>query len=156
MYQVHYTLNNLTTTYKEARDALVDSVKVLQHYNIVNGIKHYELLTSSNHKCIPPLADIGLDTIRIKVETTTRPLDWLYIEKHYKLNEIPDLPSSPKVMLTEVINPVAHKYVVTIRNINMLGIDTIASTIKMNPLKITTEYCIIDTNEKLDYLHIPK
>lgn len=153
MYQVHYTLNNLTTTYKKARDALIDSIKVIQHYNIVKGIKHYELLTSSNHKGMPILADIGLDTIRIKVETTNKPLDWLYIEKHYKLNEIPDIPNSPNVMLTEVINPLAHKYVLTIRDVNMLGIESIASTLKMNPIKVTTEYCIIDTNEKLDYLH---
>ena len=156
MYQVHYTLNNLTTTYNKARKILPKDVKVIEHYNLVKGIKHYELLTSSNHKCMPILTDIGLDTIRIKVETTTRPQNWIYIEKHYKLNELPDLPSLPNVMLTEVINPLAHKYILTIRDVNMLGIETIESTIKINPLKITTEYCIVDTNEKLDYLHITK
>lgn len=153
MYQVHYTLNNLTTSYNKARETLPKDIKLIEHYNLVNGIKHYELLTSSNHKYIPVLSDIGLDTIRIKVETTTKPQDWVYIEKHYKLNEIPDLPTSQYVMFTEVINPIKHKYVLTIRDSTMLGIETIEATIKMNPIKTTTEYCIIDTNEKIDYIH---
>lgn len=155
MYQVHYTLNNLTTSYKKARELLSDSVKLIEHYNIVNGIKHYELLTSSNHTFLPVLSNIGFDTIRIKVETTQKPTDWLYVEKHYKLNSIPDnLPITQDVMLTEVIEPTTHKYIVTIRGISLEEINKIESTIQMIPNKVTTEYCIIDTNEKLDYIHI--
>ena len=155
MYQVHYTLNNLTTSYKKARALLSDSIKLIEHYNIVNGIKHYELLTSSNHTFLPVLSNIGFDTIRIKVETIQRPTDWLYVEKHYKLNSIPDnLPVTQDVMLTEVIEPTAHKYIVTIRGISLEEIDKIESKFVMTPIKTTTEYCIIDTNEKLDYVHI--
>ena len=57
-------------------------------------------------------------------------------------------------MLTEVIEPTAHKYIVTIRGFSLEEINKIESKFVMTPIKTTTEYCIIDTNEKLDYVHI--
>lgn len=154
MYQLHYTLNNLTTSYSDAVGKLNNKHKIIQHYNICNEIKHYELLTSKNSETLPLIADLPLDYVRVKLETTDRPKEFIYIEKHFKMNYIPNLPKSKYVMLTQVINPKhSHKYIVTIRAKSEKTLKVIEDSLDFEYIKVTTEYCIIDTNEKLDYIH---
>ena len=163
-YQVHHTIdvNKLsaedTPAYLEKNG--IEFEKIIQHYNVVprKNIKLYEIITKQNtntldYSILKSLPNI----IRTKVETFIEPENYLYVERHYKLNEIPDELINTKhqnIMLAEVINPTTHKYIVTVRTGSNNGLEYFLNHYKcLANLNYTQEYCIIDTNEALDYLH---
>lgn len=160
MYQLHYTLD--TTIYNLTRAKYCytsDTCKILEHYNINNrGLKFYELLTSENFEQFPVIPTLT-NTVRIKLETNIKPDNFLYVEKHYKLNEfiLPLTELCNEVMMAEVINPTSHKFVLTLRTKSyedLLELESELSSslnLVLSQFKSTTEYCIIDTNERLDY-----
>ena len=57
-------------------------------------------------------------------------------------------------MLAEVINPpfFGHTHILTIRASTLDLLLQLETQFTIDALKVTTEYCIIDTNEQLDYL----
>ena len=153
MYQLHYTLDPNQISYQQAFIALDSSHKLIQHYNISNGIQFYELLTSKNFTDFPTISSLNLPTLRVKLETTLPTKDFLYIEKHFKLTYAPALPKNKYTMLTKVINSTTHSFIVTVRATSIQDLQILEDSLNINPIKTTTEYCIFDTNENLDYLH---
>ena len=58
------------------------------------------------------------------------------------------------LMLAEVVNPTDHKFIVTVRANSVRMLDLVHNALEdLRKLKYTQEYCIIDTNEALDYIH---
>lgn len=155
MYQLHYTLDTNLTSHQQAIAALEpDGHKILQHYNIdPNGLLHYELLTSKNFNEYPLISQVPEHCIRVKVETLLPTSAYIYVEKHFKLNYNPCLPKRKSIMLTKVINPTTHSYIVTIRARNTAALTTLESLLDISPIHTTTEYCLLDTFEHLDYIH---
>lgn len=161
MYQLHYTLDTSIYNLTRAKYCFTsETCKVLEHYNINNrGIKFYELLTSENFEKLPVIPTLA-NTVRVKLETNIKPDNFLYVEKHYKLNEsiLPLTKISSEVMMAEVINPTFHKYVLTLRTESdgeLLELESELSSslsLSLSQFKSTTEYCIVDTNERLDYV----
>lgn len=154
MYQLHYTINTHKHSIRTLPTSVTDHHKVIEHYNISNERKYYELLTSKNFENLPTISTLPVETIRVKLETTIKPSNFLYVEKHYKLNYEPDIPNNKFIMLTEVINPpfLGHTHILTIRATTLEQLEELESLVSINPTKTTTEYCIFDTNEQLDYL----
>lgn len=160
MYQLHYTLDPFKWNKRNAVYSLrPKSVKLIEHYNINRrGLKFYELLTSSNHETLPLIPYIK-DTIRVKLETSVEPAEFIYVEKHYKLQAISDdiyNELDTEIMLAEVIEPTTHKFVLTIRASTL---DEVLQTeqeqnIDLHLVPSTIEYCIFDTNEILDYCQL--
>ena len=56
-------------------------------------------------------------------------------------------------MIAKVVNPISHKYIVTIRAKTVEHLEELANRYFEPNDKYTEEYCIIDTNEALDYIH---
>lgn len=161
-YQVHHTIdvNKLSA---EATPAYlgkngIEFEKIIQHYNVVprKNIKLYEIITKQNtntldYSILKSLPNI----IRTKVETFIEPENYLYVERHYKLKELTGtLLKDTRLMLAEVVNPTDHKFIVTVRANSVRTLDLAHNALEdLRNLKYTQEYCIIDTNEALDYLH---
>ena len=163
-YQIHHTIdvNKLsaedTPRYLERNG--IQFEKIIQHYNLVprKPIKLYEIITKQNVDILDySILKSVPNIIRTKVETFIEPENYLYVERHYKLNEIPDELIKTKyksIMLAEVINPTTHKYIVTVRAGFNNGLEYFVKHCKcLTNLNYTQEYCIIDTNEALDYIH---
>ena len=160
MYQVHYTLNQNQINALGAEELIGNpSIKILEHYNITpSGIKHYELLIKENISSIPTGEfNWPYSVIRYKVETFVKPKTFLYVERHYKFDKKPHSSLfraiDKNLMMAKVVNPVSHKYIVTIRARDMAKLEELANTYFEPYHKYTEEFCIIDTNEDLDYLH---
>ena len=160
MYQVHYTFNQNLISKNVAEKLLYcnKNVKVLEHYNITSsGVKHYELLTKENVESIAEATSIPHSTIRYKVETFKKPKDFLYVERHYKFPKKPNsilfTSIDKNLMMAKVVNPVSHEYIVTIRARDMERLKELSNMYFEPHHKYTEEFCIIDTNEALDYLH---
>ena len=160
MYQVHYTFNQNLISKNVAEKLLYcnKNVKVLEHYNITySGVKHYELLTKENVESIAEATSIPHSTIRYKVETFKKPKDFLYVERHYKFHKKPNsilfTSINKNFMIAKVVNPVSHEYIVTIRARDMERLKELSNMYFEPHHKYTEEFCIIDTNEALDYLH---
>ena len=155
MHQLHYTLDSNLVSHQQAITALgADNYKILQHYNIdSNGLLHYELLTSENSVDYPLISQVPKHCIRIKVETFLPTTDYIYIEKHFKLNYMPYLPKHKSIMLTQVIQPTTHSHIVTIRAKTTAALAALESLLDIKPIATTTEYCLLDTAEHLDYVH---
>lgn len=161
MYQLHYTLDTSFYNYSRAKYELQsETCKILEHYNFNSrGIKFYEILTSENFEYMPLIQTIQ-HCIRVKLETSIKPDKFLYVEKHFKLQEftvfLPDICN--ELMIAEVINPTSHKFVLTLRATSdkaLLELETeLLETrdIDLTKYPSTLEYCIIDTNEILDYI----
>lgn len=154
MYQLHYTID----TNKHSRFSLPTGItsnhSIIEHYNIKHERKYYELLTSKNFTELPTIPQLEVDTIRVKLETTEKPINFLYVERHYKLKYEPCFENTENIMLAEVINPqfFGHTHILTIRAKSLELLLDIESSLEIDPIKVTTEYCLIDTNEQLDYL----
>ena len=160
MYQVHYTLDQNQISKSIAEELIGSySVKILEHYNITpSGVKHYELLTKENVSSIPTREfNWPYLAIRYKVETFVKPKTFLYVERHYKFDKKPHSSLfraiDENLMIAKVVNPISHKYIVTIRARDMEKLKELANTYFEPHHKYTEEFCIIDTNEALDYLH---
>ena len=160
MYQVHYTFNQNLISKNVAEKLLYcnKNVKVLEHYNITSsGVKHYELLTKENVESIAEATSIPHSTIRYKVETFKKPKDFLYVERHYKFPKKPNsilfTSINKNLMMTKVVNPVSHKYIATIRAKTVERLEELANRYFEPNDKYSEEFCIVDTNEALDYLH---
>ena len=160
MYQIHYTFDQNLISKNNVEKLLYcnKTVKVLEHYNITSsGVKHYELLTKENVKSIAEATSIPHSTIRYKVETFKKPKDFLYVERHYKFPKKPNsilfTSIDKNLMMAKVVNPVSHKYIATIRAKTVERLEELANRYFEPNDKYTEEYCIIDTNEALDYLH---
>ena len=160
MYQIHCTFDQNVISKNNAEKLLYynKTVKVLEHYNITSsGVKHYELLTKENVEHIMEATRIQHSTVRYKVETFKKPKDFLYVERHYKFPKKPNsilfTSINKNLMIAKVVNPVSHKYIVTIRAKTVEHLEELANRYFEPNYKYTEEYCIIDTNEALDYLH---
>ncbi len=160
MYQVHYTFNQNLISKNVAEKLLYcnKNVKVLEHYNITSsGVKHYELLTKENVESIAEATSIPHSTISYKVETFKKPKDFLYVERHYKFPKKPNsilfTSIDKNLMMAKVVNPVSHKYIATIRAKTVERLEELANRYFEPNDKYTEEFCIVDTNEALDYLH---
>ena len=162
LYQVHYTLDPNKVNRRLAQQLLpTDSMSLLEHYNITpSGTKHYELLTKENLDHIPsdsfPYPAI---VIRYKIETTVEIPEFLYVERHYKLQFKPSRAImgqlSHSIMLAEVVHPTSHQYILTLRAASITEIEIIHKSLDnyLKDLPFNQEFCILDTNESLDYLH---
>ena len=163
LYQVHYTLDPNKVNRRLAQQLLpTDSMSLLEHYNITpSGTKHYELLTKENLDHIPsdsfPYPAI---VIRSKIETTIEIPEFLYVERHYKLKSKPSKSImkqlSHSIMLAEVVHPTSHhNYILTLRATSTEEIEIIHKSLDnyLKDLPFNQEFCILDTNEGLDYLH---
>ena len=131
---------------------------MLEHYNITSsGVKHYELLTKENVEHIIEATSIPHSTVRYKVETFKKPKDFLYVERHYKFPKKPNsilfTSINKNLMIAKIVNPISHKYIVTIRAKTVEHLEELANRYFEPNYKYTEEYCIIDTNEALDYIH---
>lgn len=160
MYQIHCTFDQNVISKNNAEKLLYcnKTVKVLEHYNITSsGVKHYELLTKENVEHIMEATRIQHSTVRYKVETFKKPKDFLYVERHYKFPKKPNsilfTSINKNLMIAKVVNPISHKYIVTIRAKTVEHLEELANRYFEPNDKYTEEYCIIDTNEALDYLH---
>ena len=160
MYQIHYTFDQNLISKNNADKLLYcnKTVKVLEHYNITSsGVKHYELLTKENVEHIIEATSIPHSTVRYKVETFKKPKDFLYVERHYKFPKKPNsilfTSINKNLMIAKIVNPISHKYIVTIRAKTVEHLEELANRYFEPNYKYTEEYCIIDTNEALDYLH---
>lgn len=160
MYQIHCTFDQNVISKNNAEKLLYcnKTVKVLEHYNITSsGVKHYELLTKENVEHIMEATRIQHSTVRYKVETFKKPKDFLYVERHYKFPKKPNsilfTSINKNLMIAKVVNPISHKYIVTIRAKTVEHLEELANRYFEPNYKYTEEYCIIDTNEALDYLH---
>ena len=160
MYQVHYTFNQNLISKNTAEKLLYcnKTIKVLEHYNITSsGVKHYELLTKENVEYLIEATNIPHSTIRYKVETFKKPKDFLYVERHYKFPKKPNYilftSINKNLMIAKVVNPTSHKYIVTIRAKTVEHLEELANRYFEPNYKYTEEFCIVDTNEALDYLH---
>ena len=163
LYQVHYTLDPNKVNRRLAQQLLpTDSMSLLEHYNITpSGTKHYELLTKENLDHIPsdsfPYPAI---VIRYKIETTVEIPEFLYVERHYKLQFKPSRAImgqlSHSIMLAEVVHPTSHhNYILTLRAASIPEIEMILESLDsyLKDIPFNQEFCILDTNEGLDYLH---
>lgn len=161
MYQLHYTLDTSVYNYSKAKYALQSkNCKLLEHYNFnCRGIKFYELLTSENFESLPVIPTIKY-CIRVKLETSIKPSNFLYVEKHFKVQDfILPLPAiCNNIMMAEVINYTSHRFVLTLRaktdkELFELEKELLKTRkIDLNLYPSTIEYCLIDTNETLDYI----
>ena len=161
-YQVHHTIDVNKLSAKDTPAYLEENgigfEKVIQHYNVVprKNIKLYEIITKQNantldYSMLKSLPNI----IRTKVETFIEPENYLYVERHYKLKELTDtLLKDTRLMLAEVVNPTDHKFIATVRANSVRMLDLVHNDLEdLRKLNYTQEYCIIDTNEALDYIH---
>ena len=161
-YQVHHTIDVNKLSAKDTPAYLgkngIGFEKIIQHYNVVprKNIKLYEVITKQNtntldYSILKTLPNI----IRTKVETFIEPENYLYVERHYKLKELTDtLLKDTGLMLAEVVNPTDHKFIVTVRANSVRTLDLVHNDLEdLRKLNYTQEYCIIDTNEALDYIH---
>lgn len=160
MYQIHCTFDQNLISKNNAEKLLYcnKTVKVLEHYNITSsGVKHYELLTKENVEHIIEATSIPHSTVRYKVETFKKPKDFLYVERHYKFPKKPNsilfTSINKNLMIAKIVNPISHKYIVTIRAKTVEHLEELANRYFEPNYKYTEEYCIIDTNEALDYIH---
>lgn len=160
MYQIQYTFDQNLMSKNNAEKLLYcnKTVKVLEHYNITSsGVKHYELLTKENVEHIIEATSIPHSTVRYKVETFKKPKDFLYVERHYKFPKKPNsilfTSINKNLMIAKIVNPISHKYIVTIRAKTVEHLEELANRYFEPNYKYTEEYCIIDTNEALDYIH---
>ena len=161
-YQVHHTIDVNKLSAKDTPAYLgkngIGFEKIIQHYNVVprKNIKLYEIITKQNantldYSMLKSLPNI----IRTKVETFIEPENYLYVERHYKLKELTEaLLKDTGLMLAEVVNPTDHKFIVTVRANSVRTLDLVHNDLEdLRKLKHTQEYCIIDTNEALGYIH---
>ena len=161
-YQVHHTIDaNRISAFNAVRYLEANRVefeKIIQHYNLVHSknIKLYEIITKQNTNVLDySILKSAPNIIRTKVETFVAPEKFLYVERHYKLKELTEeLLKDTSLMLAEVINPTDHKFIVTTRAKSVRVLDLIHNDLEdLRKLNYTQEYCIIDTNEALDYIH---